>query len=188
MKARLISKINPESLITHYDSSLYFVVLCLLSFMGAIDATIVTTSLPTITSDIGGERLYIWIANGFLFAPTIPQLLVGQISDIFGRRNPMLIAIALFALGSGIADGAHDPAMVIAGRTIQGLDSAGLYGPSERHEVPLSVERWGFFERHIEPRKKAEADFAFIIDTRPVSADQRVVSGEVAADEKVVEN
>lgn len=95
--------------------------------MGAIDATIVTTSLPTITSDIGGERLYVWIANGFLFASTIPQPLVAQLSDIFGRRNPILFAIALFALGSGIAGGAQNPGMLIAGRIIQGLGSAGLY-------------------------------------------------------------
>lgn len=113
----------------HHTKRLFFVffVLCLLSFVGAIDATIVTTSLPTITKNIGGERLYIWIANAFLFGSTIPQPMVGQLSDIFGRRNPMLIAIALFTCGSGIAGGAKSATMLIAGRAVQGVGSAGLY-------------------------------------------------------------
>lgn len=102
-------------------------VLCLLSFIGAVDATILVTSLPTITKALGGERLYIWIANAFLFGSTIPQPLVGQLSDIFGRRNPMLISIVLFTCGSGIAGGARSAGMLIAGRMVQGLGSAGLY-------------------------------------------------------------
>ncbi|KAM6485256.1 major facilitator superfamily domain-containing protein [Trichoderma sp. SZMC 28011] len=104
-----------------------FIVLCLLSFISAIDATIVTTSLPTITRDIGGSQEYVWVVNSFLFTSTVPQPLFGQISDIFGRRNPMIVAIALFGLGSGLAGGAQNPGMLIAARTIQGLGSGGLY-------------------------------------------------------------
>jgi EmrB/QacA subfamily drug resistance transporter len=104
-----------------------FIVLCLLSFISAIDATIVTTSLPTITRDIGGSQEYVWIVNSFLFTSTVPQPLFGQISNIFGRRNPMLVAILLFAIGSGLSGGAQSPGMLIAARTIQGLGSGGLY-------------------------------------------------------------
>ncbi|KAK4664221.1 uncharacterized protein QC763_0083730 [Podospora pseudopauciseta] len=39
----------------------------------------------------------------------------------------MLVSIALFALGSGIAGGASSVAMLIAGRTVQGLGTGGLY-------------------------------------------------------------
>lgn len=106
-----------------------FSVLCLLSFLSALDGTIITTSLPTITHQIGGDndQLYIWIAQCFIFASTTPQPLYGQIANIFGRRNPFLVAIALFALGSGIAGGASSPEMLISGRTVQGLGAAGLY-------------------------------------------------------------
>ena len=104
-----------------------FVALCLLSFISAVDATIITTSLPTITREIGGETDYVWIANSFLFASAAPQPFFGQISNIFGRRNPMLFSIVLFALGSGIAGGATSPAMLIAARTVQGLGTGGLY-------------------------------------------------------------
>jgi EmrB/QacA subfamily drug resistance transporter len=104
-----------------------FIALCLLSFISAVDATIITTSLPIITHEIGGEELYVWIANSFLFASTVPQPLYGQIANIFGRKNPILLAIALFALGSALAGSAQNAAMLMAARTIQGIGSAGLY-------------------------------------------------------------
>ncbi len=104
-----------------------FAALCLISFISSIDATIITTAQPTITREIGGEEHYVWIANSFVFASTAPQPLFAQISNIFGRRNPMLVALALFALGSAIAAGARNPAMLIGGRTVQGLGTEGIY-------------------------------------------------------------
>lgn len=56
-----------------------FSVLCLLSFLTALDGTIITTSLPIITRQIGGhnDQLYIWIAQCFIFSSTAPQPLYG---------------------------------------------------------------------------------------------------------------
>jgi MFS family permease len=100
--------------------------LCCISFISAVDVTIVTTSLPTITRSVRGESKYVWIANCFALAATAIQPFVGQVSNIFGRRNPMLTSIALFGIGSGIAGGAKNVGALIAGRTIQGLGSGGL--------------------------------------------------------------
>lgn len=77
-------------------------VLSLLTLNSGIDATVITTSLPTITREIGGASEYVWAAQSYLFASTIPQLLYGQIVNIFGRRRPPFVAMALFAIGSGI--------------------------------------------------------------------------------------
>lgn len=125
-------KLRPDAQPFKHTWSLWaiFSVLCLFSFLTAIDGTILTTSLPTIARAIGGGRndtLFIWISQCFLFASTAPQPLVGQIANIFGRRNPFLISIVMFALGSGIAGGANSPGMLISGRTIQGLGTAGLF-------------------------------------------------------------
>ncbi|KAF2729059.1 MFS general substrate transporter [Polyplosphaeria fusca] len=106
---------------------LVFGALCFISFISAIDSTIVTVALPTVTRAIGGEKDYVWMANVFVFAATATQPLFGQVSNIFGRRWPMIISIALFALGSGITAGANGVAMFIAGRTVQGLGSGGLF-------------------------------------------------------------
>jgi hypothetical protein len=99
----------------------------MLSFMAAIDSTVITTSLPTVTREVGGAGQYVWIANSYLFACTVPQPLYGQIADIFGRRNPIFVAIGFFALGSGLAGGAYNVGMLTTGRVIQGLGSGGLY-------------------------------------------------------------
>lgn len=104
-----------------------FLLLALLAFLSSVDSTIITTSLPTVTREIGGNGEYAWIANSYLFASTVPQPLYGQIANIFGRRNPLLVAIALFFIGSGVAGGARNAGTMIAARTIQGLGTGGLY-------------------------------------------------------------
>ncbi|KAI3342538.1 MFS general substrate transporter [Ustulina deusta] len=45
-----------------------FAALCVLSFVCALDAVIITTALPTITASIGGAKEYVWIANSFIIA------------------------------------------------------------------------------------------------------------------------
>jgi MFS family permease len=106
---------------------LVFLTLCLISFASALDSTIITTALPAITRDIEGQQQYVWIANSFVVASTAIQPLVGQMSNIFGRRVPMMVSVALFAIGSGVAGGSNSAAMMIAGRTVQGLGSGGLF-------------------------------------------------------------
>ncbi|KAI3319099.1 MFS general substrate transporter [Xylariaceae sp. AK1471] len=101
--------------------------LSLLSFICALDVAIITTSLPAIVSAIGGATEYVWIANSFVVASSVLQPLVGQVSDLFGRFIPLITSTALFLLGSGIAGGAKNPAMLIGGRTVQGIGAGGLY-------------------------------------------------------------
>ncbi|KAJ8133516.1 hypothetical protein O1611_g106 [Lasiodiplodia mahajangana] len=104
-----------------------FLALAFLAFIASIDSTIITTSLPIVTQKIGGQGLYAWIANSYLFATAIPQPMYAQLANVFGRRNPLFVAIALFFIGSGIAGGARNAATLIAGRVVQGLGSGGLY-------------------------------------------------------------
>jgi MFS family permease len=106
---------------------LVFISLCLTSLSTSLDATVIATALPTIVNEIGGKGHYVWIGNSFLLASTVIQPLVGQLADIFGRKNPMLISLAAFMLGSGLAGGASNVAMLIAARTIQGLGSGGIF-------------------------------------------------------------
>lgn len=104
-----------------------FVALCILSFICALDVIIITTALPTITASIGGAKQYVWIANSFVIASSVLQLLFGQLADIFGRKTPLIASSALFILGSGLAGGASNAAGLIAGRTVQGVGAGGLY-------------------------------------------------------------
>ena len=106
---------------------LVFVSLCFVSLSTSLDGTVIATALPTVVKSIGGEKHYVWIGNSFLLASTVIQPLVGQLADIFGRKVPMLFSLACFMLGSGLAGGASNVSMLIAGRTIQGLGSGGIF-------------------------------------------------------------
>lgn len=50
----------------------------------------------------------------------------GQLAQVFGRRWPTMVAVAVFLLGSGISGGATSTAMLIAGRLVQGTGGAGI--------------------------------------------------------------
>ncbi|EAQ83429.1 hypothetical protein CHGG_09833 [Chaetomium globosum CBS 148.51] len=103
------------------------VALSLLAFISALDAMILGTALPAIIADLGGSSVYVWIANCFVFAAAAVQPLIGQLSDIFGRKGPTVACVALFTIGSGVAGGATGPTMFIAGRVIQGVGAGGIY-------------------------------------------------------------
>lgn len=105
---------------------LVFLSLCLAAFAANINATILSTVLPTIVRFLDAEQSYIWVPASYNIACTAIQPLCAQASNIFGRRWPMLVSLAFFTLGSGLSGGANGLAMLIVGRTIQGLGAGGI--------------------------------------------------------------
>ncbi|KAL7929270.1 MFS general substrate transporter [Trichoderma chlorosporum] len=101
-------------------------VLALALLLTALEATITSTVLPSLVADLGGGDNYIWIANAYLLTLAALQPMFGQLANLFGRRWPMIISVALFVLGSGICGGAINVAMMIGGRVIQGIGGAGV--------------------------------------------------------------
>lgn len=107
----------------------FWTILIAIGFAGlltALEATITSTSLPSIIADLQGGDTYIWAVNGYLLAMTSLQPLYGQLADVYGRRWPTILATAAFVLGSGIAGGATNMAMLIAGRVVQGIGAGGI--------------------------------------------------------------
>lgn len=100
--------------------------LTITGLMSAIEGTIITSALPTITNAMGGGDSYIWVPNAYLLAQVAILPLAGQASNIFGRRNLLLGAVALFTLGGGLSGGASSMRMLIAARTVQGLGGGGI--------------------------------------------------------------
>ncbi|KAF2789627.1 MFS general substrate transporter [Melanomma pulvis-pyrius CBS 109.77] len=100
---------------------------CLVDASTALDATIITTALPKITAQLHGEEQYVWLANTYVFACTAVMPFVGQTSNIFGRRMPMIISVILFSIGNAIAGGAVNSAMLIGGRVVTGLGGGGIF-------------------------------------------------------------
>ncbi|KAK8054280.1 MFS general substrate transporter [Apiospora saccharicola] len=94
--------------------------LCTMQILCSLENTVVVTSLPTIVRQLGLGSNYIWVTNIFFLATSVVQPLTGQLAGLFGRRHVALVVVALYTLGSGLCGGAQGPAMLIAGRAVQG--------------------------------------------------------------------
>ncbi|KAJ6131688.1 Major facilitator superfamily domain general substrate transporter [Penicillium samsonianum] len=100
--------------------------LCVTGLLGALENTVVSTSMPTIVEDLNIGENYIWITNAFFLTSAAVQPLFGQLANVFGRRWLTMFIVAVFTLGSGICGGANGANMLIIGRAVQGIGSGGI--------------------------------------------------------------
>ncbi|MBM7578325.1 MDR family MFS transporter [Jeotgalibacillus terrae] len=95
-------------------------------FVGAIEATIVSTAMPAITADLGGFQLYSWVFSSYLLMSTVTVLLYGKLSDLFGRKPVLTLGMSLFLVGSILCGFAESMEWLIAFRFIQGLGAGAV--------------------------------------------------------------
>ncbi|KAH0369703.1 putative major facilitator superfamily transporter, partial [Aureobasidium melanogenum] len=95
-------------------------------FLAALDVTIITTALPTISEYFHSSAGYTWIGSAYLLGNASSVPLWGKISDIFGRKPILICANVLFLIGSLIAALANSIGMLITARAIQGVGGGGL--------------------------------------------------------------
>ncbi|KAH8904951.1 DNA repair protein RAD50 [Coniochaeta sp. PMI_546] len=100
--------------------------LSIISILSALENTVVTTALPYIVTQLDLGPRYIWVTNVFFLTGAAVQPLFGQLANIFGRRWVTMTIVALFTVGSAIAGGAVNGALLIAGRAIQGMGGGGI--------------------------------------------------------------
>ncbi|KAK4965258.1 hypothetical protein LTR66_012149 [Elasticomyces elasticus] len=95
-------------------------------FLAALDVTIITTALPTISEHFGSTAGYTWIGSAYLLANSASSPIWGKISDIFGRKPILLLANVVFMVGSLLAALSVNIGMLITARAIQGMGGGGL--------------------------------------------------------------
>lgn len=105
---------------------LIFLSICVATLLVAIDLSIISTALPTISEDLDAKELFVWVANAYVLASTATMPLFGQAANIVGRRSLTIFSVLLFMLGSGLAGGATNIGMLIAARTVQGIGGGGI--------------------------------------------------------------
>ncbi len=82
-------------------------------------------SLPAMTVDLGVDFVAVQLTLGlYLAAVAVGQLIVGPLSDRFGRRPIMLGGLACFVLGSWLCVVADSLATLYVGRMVQALGGA----------------------------------------------------------------
>jgi MFS family permease len=107
----------------HFWLLLVGIALC--QFLAALDSSVLSTALPTITAELNSGPLYVWIINAYLLASTACGPIFGQASNIVGRRSLSIFAVVAFAVGSVICATAKSTEQLIVGRSIQGVGGAG---------------------------------------------------------------
>jgi EmrB/QacA subfamily drug resistance transporter len=95
-------------------------------FMGAIEATIVSTAMPAIVADLGGFTLYSWVFSAYLLMNSITVLIYGKLSDLFGRKPILTFGIIIFLLGSILCGFATSMTTLIIFRLIQGFGAGAV--------------------------------------------------------------
>jgi EmrB/QacA subfamily drug resistance transporter len=94
--------------------------------MVAIEATIVSTAMPQIVTQLGGLHLYSWVFSSFLLAQTAMTVVFGKLADLFGRKPVALVGIAIFLAGSVLAGFAWSMPSMIVFRLIQGIGAGAI--------------------------------------------------------------
>jgi EmrB/QacA subfamily drug resistance transporter len=95
-------------------------------FMGAIEATIVSTAMPAIVADLGGFTLYSWVFSAYLLMNSVTVLIYGKLSDLFGRKPILIFGIIIFLIGSILCGLATSMKMLIVFRLIQGFGAGAV--------------------------------------------------------------
>ena len=115
-----------ETGLTHRETMLVVFGVLLPVFMGSLDNTILASALPTIGREFGDVHNLPWLITAYLIANTTVTTLYGKISDIYGRRTTLLIAISMYMLGSLVCALAPNMFVLILGRVLHGLGGGGL--------------------------------------------------------------
>ena len=101
-------------------------------FVSMLAATVVSTSLPVILADLGGNQsAFTWVVTATLLATTVSTPIWGKLADLFNRKLLMQLALILFVVATAIAGFSTTPEMLIVMRVFQGLGAGGLAALSQ---------------------------------------------------------
>ncbi|KAF6787639.1 major facilitator superfamily transporter [Colletotrichum sojae] len=105
---------------------LAFSALSVCLFVSFIDQTSVSTAVPAIAGDLGTGTATSWIGTSFLIASTAFQLINGRLSDIFGRKNLLMVCLVLMAVGDVLCGFSKTKEQLFAFRAIAGIGGGGI--------------------------------------------------------------
>ena len=101
-------------------------------FVSMIATTVVSTSMPVIVHDLGGDQAaYTWVITATLLTTAISTPIWGKLADLFNRKLLIQIAIVIFVGATAAAGFAQDTNTLIAFRAIQGIGGGGLAALSQ---------------------------------------------------------
>ncbi|MRX72063.1 DHA2 family efflux MFS transporter permease subunit [Bacillus lacus] len=111
--------------LSHKEKITIMVAIISAMFFAAVNQTIVGNALPKIIAELGGLDYYSWVFTIYMLTSAITTILVGKLSDIYGRKPFMIVGIIIFMIGAFLCGTSSDIFQLITYRGVQGL-GAGL--------------------------------------------------------------
>ncbi|KAF2797223.1 MFS general substrate transporter [Melanomma pulvis-pyrius CBS 109.77] len=103
------------------------IALMLVVFMMVLDTTIISTAVPSITSQFHSIDDIGWYSSAYLLPLMSLQPTFGKIYSFFKVKPILLSAIVVFEIGSVICASAHSSYVFILGRLVAGIGAAAIY-------------------------------------------------------------
>ncbi|APV44820.1 drug resistance transporter, EmrB/QacA subfamily [Dehalogenimonas formicexedens] len=94
--------------------------------LASLDQTIVATAMPRIVEEFQGLSHLSWVFTSYMLATAVTVPIYGKLTDMFGRRNLLLLAVLIFLAGSMLSGIAQNMTQLIYFRAIQGVGSGAI--------------------------------------------------------------
>ncbi|WQF83420.1 Putative major facilitator superfamily, MFS transporter superfamily [Colletotrichum destructivum] len=106
-------------------------------FLVALDRTIIATAIPRITDEFQSLGDIGWYGSAYMLTTAASQLVFGRIYKFYNLRVSFLSSILIFEIGSLICGVAPSSPVLIAGRAIAGIGSAGIFTGAMMVMIPM---------------------------------------------------
>lgn len=94
--------------------------------VSAFEVIAVSTALPTISEDLGGDALYGTALSAFMVASLLALVVSGEWADRRGPARPFLAGVLVFGAGLVVVSVAPSMLVVVLGRVAQGLGAGAI--------------------------------------------------------------
>ena len=91
---------------------------------GSFESAMILAALKKLIEDFGDPALVGWLITGYLIVGAAIAAVVGRLGDLFGRRQTLVVVLAIGAIGSLISALSDNFGVLLAGRLMQGVTGA----------------------------------------------------------------
>jgi EmrB/QacA subfamily drug resistance transporter len=94
--------------------------------LASLDQTIVATAMPRIVQEFDGLSHLSWVFTAYMLASAVTVPIYGKLTDIFGRRNLILLGVLIFLAGSALSGLSQSMTQLIIFRGLQGIGGGAI--------------------------------------------------------------
>ncbi|KAF9058682.1 MFS general substrate transporter [Rhodocollybia butyracea] len=116
---------DQTNLLPHRQIRIVMFALSLCNLVTTLDQVVVSAALSTVASAFNAGSVSAWIPAAYLMTSTAFQPLYGRLSDIFGRKAAIALAMGIYIVGNLIAGFSRSIIQLIVFRAIAGIGDGG---------------------------------------------------------------